>query len=75
MKLAGSYTTVVTADPKTGLLLSRRTQMKFAGETQAPDPKTQGGSVQTTLEGTTTVERVEPPVSPKPSSSGAAGKQ
>jgi hypothetical protein len=60
-RLAGSYTATVNVDPKTGLLLGKQAQMKFAGEAQTPGPapQTPPGTMQVTMEGTTTVEVVK----------------
>jgi len=59
MKLAGTYTATAQVDPRTGLLLSKQAQMKFTGETQSPTPQAKPETMQTTMEGTTTVEAVE----------------
>jgi hypothetical protein len=56
MKLAGTYTATAKVDPRTGLLLSKQAQMKFTGETQSPTPQAKPETMQTTMEGTTTVE-------------------
>jgi hypothetical protein len=58
-KLAGPYTATAKVNPRTGLLLSKQAQMKFTGETQSPTPQGKSETMQTTMEGTTTVEAVE----------------
>jgi hypothetical protein len=59
MKLAGAYTATARVNSRTGLLLSKQAQMKFTGETQSPTPQGKSETMQTAMEGTTTVEAVE----------------
>ena len=47
-------------DPATGLLLDRKTQMEFSGETQMrAAQQSEPMTMKTTMEGTTTVERID----------------
>jgi hypothetical protein len=60
-KLAGTATATIDIDPSTGLLLAQKTQMNFTGETQMPAgaQQAQPMTVKMSMEGTTTVERIE----------------
>ena len=58
-KLAGTYTATAKVDPRTGLVLGKHAQIKFTGEAQSPARQGKSETIQTTMEGTTTVEAVE----------------
>ncbi|NLZ06024.1 MAG: hypothetical protein GXY19_12700 [Phycisphaerae bacterium] len=59
-KLGGTCTATVNVDPATGLLLDRKTQMEFSGETQMrAAQQSEPMTMKTTMEGTTTVERID----------------